>query len=251
MSPAGERVDVRAGQVGAVVDARGAQLDGQRHPRAGAELVAVHPQAQARRAAGLEDGAGLVAVERVRAARLAEHVDPSRVRGAGGEHRAGDQREVLVARRAGRNDVRPEERRLGRHLRGQAERALLVRDGQPVPALDLDGRGALGAQLGDPGAEQRAQRGVVRGPGGGDGRGDPAPVVALAAHPGGELGRPVAGEDQVGVRVDEARDHGAAAEVDPPVRGRGQRGRADPRDRLRPRRRPPRRGACRARGRAW
>ena len=84
---AGQRVDVVVAEVGAVVGARGTELDGEPHARAGRELVGVHPQAQPGVPAGLQDGAGLVGVERVRGRRLAEHVDPPGVRGAGGEHR--------------------------------------------------------------------------------------------------------------------------------------------------------------------
>ena len=61
--------------------------------RARAELVAVHAQAEARGAAGLEHRARLVGVE---GAALAEDVDPARVRRAGGEHLAADELDVVV-----------------------------------------------------------------------------------------------------------------------------------------------------------
>jgi hypothetical protein len=108
-------------------------------------------------------------------------------------------------------------RPLGRLFGRQAQRALLVGDGEPVPALDLDGGRALRAHLGDPRGQQRAQVVVGRGARGGHGGRDPAAVVALARHPRGELGRAVAREHQVGVGVDEAGDHRAALDVDAAV----------------------------------
>ena len=77
----------------------GAQLDGQPDARAGRELVAVHPGQKAGGDPGAQHLAGLVAVERVRARRLAEDVDPPGERCARGEHRPGDEVDVLAARR--------------------------------------------------------------------------------------------------------------------------------------------------------
>jgi hypothetical protein len=138
------------------------------------------------------------------------------VRRAGGEHRAGDQGDVLVgpARVLGRDDVGAEERRLRGDLGGQPQAARLVLDRQPVPALDLHGGRALPPHLGEQADQPVPQLGVGRPPGGGDGGADPAAVVAGTRHPGLELGRPVAGEDQVGMAVDEAGDHRPAADVD-------------------------------------
>ena len=162
VSPPGERVDVGVGQVGAVVDARGAQLDGQRarpgRGRAGCRAPAgpgpaARPASSTARASSPSNACGL--------RRLAEHVDPAGVRRAGGEHRAGDQGEVVVAgRRPAGTTCAPRNVVSAVTSRGQAQRALLVRDGQPVAALDLDGRRALGAHLGDPGG--RAARAARR-----------------------------------------------------------------------------------------
>ena len=58
-----------------MVDAARPELAGELHAGAVAELVAVHAQGEPRGAAGLEDGARLVAVEGVRRVRLAEDVD--------------------------------------------------------------------------------------------------------------------------------------------------------------------------------
>ena len=61
-----------------------------------------------------------------------------------------------VAVNARGHDVRAEVGGLVGDLAGQPQRARLVDHGQPVAALDLDRRRALGAHLGDPLAQQRA-----------------------------------------------------------------------------------------------
>ena len=71
---------------------------------------------------------------------------------------------------------------------------------------------------------------VAGAPGGAGGHGDPAGAVALPGHPGLELGGPVPGEDEVGVRIDPARQQGAAAGVDGLVGGRRVRRRPEPGD---------------------
>ena len=163
-----------------------------------------------------------------------------------------DQVEVgrAVAARLRRYDVGAEEGRLVGDLAGQPQRALLVVDVEPVAALDLDGRRAERAHLGDAGARSRAELVVARRPGRRDGDPDAAAVVGDARHPGAELGRPVARVDEVAVAVDEAGHHGAAAEVDAAVGRGGVDGPPDPddpvvgHDRRRPRR-------CRAARRRW
>ena len=79
-----------------VVGGGGAELDRDLDARAVAELVGVHARRQALGDPGLEDRAGLLAVER---AVLAEDVDPARVRRAGVEHLALDEVDVGVGRR--------------------------------------------------------------------------------------------------------------------------------------------------------
>ena len=211
-----------------MVDGDQAQLGGQPDAGAGAELVGVQPPSQAPGRPGGEDGAGLVLVER---AALAEHVDPPGVRRGRLEHRAGDQGDVLVRVAALGDDVRAEERRLVGELPGDRQAARLVEDREPVAALDLDGRGALAAHLGHQRGDAAGELLVGGGAGGGDGGADAAGGVRRAGHPGGELRRPVAGEDQVGVGVHEPGDHGAAAGVDVGVGVRGLGRRADPGDR--------------------
>ena len=89
--------------------------------------------------------------------------------------------------RVRRHDVRAEEGRLVGDLAGQAQRALLVVDGEPVAALDLDRRRAEGPHLGDPAAQQAAQLVVGGRPGGRHRDPDAAAVVGGAGHPRGEL----------------------------------------------------------------
>ena len=202
--------------------------------------------------AGREHAAGLVLGEGVRRGRLAEDVDPAGVRRAGREHRPADEVEVggAVVARLGRHDVGPEEGRLVGDLAGQPQRAHLVVDGQPVAALDLDGRRAERAHLGDARPQQGPQLVVARRAGGRHRDADAAAVVGDARHPGGELGRAVAGVDEVAVAVDEAGDDRAPIDVDDPVgRGCGV-GRPDPGDQPVVRRRPRRRGAMPSRSAA-
>jgi hypothetical protein len=125
--------------------------------------------------------------------------------------------------------ARAEERHLIGELPGDAQCPRLLLHGQAVPGLDLDCRGALGAHLGDAPADQVPQRRVPGFSGGADRRGDSAAVVPHSAHPRGEFCRTVPGEHQVRMGINEAGEHGAAAEVDSLVRVRGAGGRAHPR----------------------
>ena len=114
------------------------------------------PQAETRLASRGQHPPRLLLGERVRAVRLAEHVDPAGVRRAGAQHRPGHQVDVLVAA-AGvllGHDVRPEERRLVGLLPGDPQRAGLVRDREPVAALDLDRGRALRPHLADAAASR-------------------------------------------------------------------------------------------------
>ena len=117
-------------EIGAVVDGRAAELDGQLHARARPNWLACRrrPSPAARPAS--QHGAALVGVER---AALAEGVDPAGVRRAGGEHRAADERRRSRrhGRRTRRHDVGAEERRLRRELGGDAQAACLVVDVSP------------------------------------------------------------------------------------------------------------------------
>ena len=203
-----------------MVDRGEAELAGQAYAGTGTELVGVQPTGEPLRVAGGQDGPGLVGVERTG---LAEDVDPLRVRRSRLEHRTGD--EVDVAGRVvgvlRRHDVGAEEGGLVGVLLRDRQAARLVEGAESVAALDLDGRGALPAHLRDEAGHVGGELLVGGGTGRRDRRTDPAGGVALPRHPGGELGRAVAGEDEVGVGVDEAGDDRAAAEVAGRVRGRG------------------------------
>src|SRR5207342_2853694 len=78
-------------EIGAVIDTRGAELDRELNPRSRAELIAVHPQAEACRRSAGKDCPSLVSVESMLRMRLAEDVDPARIRGRCGQHRPGHQ----------------------------------------------------------------------------------------------------------------------------------------------------------------
>ena len=108
--------------------------------------------------------------------------------------------------------------------------AELLVERQPVARLALDSgraRGQGGAQTRlDEGFERR----VLGGAGGGDGAQDAAPGVRSTPEPGGCLVRSVAGEDGVGVAVDEARGDERRSEVDAIVIVRGLRCGSDPGD---------------------
>ena len=221
----GQRVDVGVGEVGAVVDAGRAELDGEPHARARAELVGVQPRPPARARARPSGSPG---PGRRRRPPVAEHVDPPRVRRAGVEHRAGHQVDVASGSSAysGGTTCAPRNVVSSVTSAGDRQAAGLVGDGEPVAALDLDRRGALALHLGDEPAEVRGELLVGRRAGRGDRGADAAGGVGLAGHPGRELGRPVAGEHQVRVAVDEARGS---------RRGRRRRRRARRQPRLPPR----------------
>ena len=153
--------------------------------------------------------AGLVGVER---APVAEHVDPASVRRAGLEHGADDEGDVGVGvvRELGGHDVGAEVGGLVGDLAREAERALLVRRREPVAGLGLEGRDAAATQLAGEARESAPELVVGGGTGAVHRAADAAGRVRLARHAGRELVGAVAGEDQVGVAVDEPGQDGAA-----------------------------------------
>jgi len=210
----------------------------------------VHPEPEAGIAPGLEHGTRFVAVEGVRARRLAEDVDPAGLGGAGREHLAGDQLDVGGALRAGAPRG-PRGTWSRRCIPGPAATAALVDHGEAVATLDLGGGGPLAPQFRHAAGQERTEHLVARRARGVDRRGDAAAVVGHARHAASELGRPVTGKDQVGVGVDESRHDRPPADVDPLV---GRRHRQRPprptRSRCRPRQQRHLggyRGACRRR----
>ena len=185
----------------------------------------MQPAAQPPFGAGLEDSPRLVCVER---AALAEDVDPLRVRGGGVEHRARHQVDVRRRVGVGGHHVGAQEGGVLGELTGDGQAARLVLRGEAVAALDLQARRTLPLHLLHQLRDVAGQLLVGGGTGGGDGGADAAGGVGLASHPGLELGRPVAAEDEVGVAVDEAGNDRAAGHVDHRVRGGRLGGAADP-----------------------
>ena len=163
---------------------------------------------------------------------VAEDVDPPRVRRAGVEHLADDEGDVAVrvVGELSRHDVGAEVGGLLGDLAGQAQGPRLVDGRQAVAGLRLERGDATAVQLAGQAREPASQIVIGRGAGALDGAADAARGVRLAGHARGELVSPVAGEHQVGVAVDEARQHGAAVEVDDVVGGAAVGVGAHPRD---------------------
>jgi hypothetical protein len=215
----GKRRDVVIGEVRAVVHARGTELGGDLRAGPVVELVAVQTREQARPNPCRENCAGLLGGE---GPGIAEDVDPACERSARGEHVAADQVDVggAVVRVLGGDDVCAQVGGLRGELAGDVENPLFCGDLEAVAALDLDGGGALGDRLGEAGGAGRAQL-LARGRAGRCYRGhDSAAGVGLAGHARGELGRAIAGEHEVRVRVHESGDDGASGSVDALVGGR-------------------------------
>ena len=199
----------RRRQVGAVIDAGRAELDRQLYPRSGAELVAVHAQAEAGRCGRLRARSG-PRRRRRRAANAARRRRRSSARtGARPAASARSTRSTYPARSpaysagttwAPRNVVSVV------NSAGDPQCPDLVGNGQAVAALDLHGRRALSPHLGDARRQQPRQLVVAGGAGRGDGAADATAVVRLAGHPGRELRAPVAGEDQVAVASRRSRE---------------------------------------------
>ena len=203
-------------EVGAVVDRGRPQLDREAHPLPRPELVAVQAQPEPGGPARLQHRPALVGVE---GPDLAEGVDPAGVRRAGREHLAADQGHVgvRVGLELGRDDVGAEEGDVVGDPRGHLAGLRFVGDVEAVARLDLDVGDPGADPLGAPRPREPLELGRVGPPRRLRGDPDAARLVCLARHPGGELRRAVAGEDEVGVAVDEAWHHAAPAGVDPGV----------------------------------
>jgi len=203
-----------------VIDARGAELDREPNPRSGSELIAVHPQAETCRRSGDKDCPSLLSVEGMLRMRLAEDVDPARVRARRSQHRPGHQIYVrgpfcCVLRG---HDMGTQQGGLGRELTSYLEGSHLIRNSQPIAALDLDRRRAELAQLGDPCREQPGQLIVAGCPCRCNRDADTTSVVGLAGHPRRELRSAVSRKNQMAVRIDETWDDRPSSNVDRSVR---------------------------------
>ena len=212
-----------------MVDGRGAQFHPQPDAWPGGELVRVDANAQPGPPAGVEDRPGLFGVE---GPDLAERVDPARVGGARRDHLLDDEVHVVVdpSRELRRRHVGGEQR----GLRGVGVREphgpLLVAHGLPVARLHLERRRALASVFGGEPGEMGVQFVVGRRPRRRDRGPDPARLVGPAGHAGRELLGPVAGEDEVTVRLDEPGQDGAPGGVPDLVARLGARARPDPDD---------------------
>ncbi len=218
-------------EVGAVVDRGQAELGGEQDARARAELAGVQPCPRRPYAAPAASTARAWSTSK---APSSQNASTQRAYGAAASS-IGPVTSVDVAGRVvgvlGRHDVRAQERGLVGELPGHRQAARLVVDGEAVAGLDLDGGGALAASspatsratwaVSCSSVAARVAATVVRMP--------PA-AYGLPGHPGRELLRAVAGEDQVAVAVHEAGQHRPAARVDHLVGGGRLGGRADPGD---------------------
>ncbi len=199
-------------------------------PAARAKFVGVDPRLEARLSASLEDRGRL---RRGEEARVAEHVAP-----LGELRRARDDLRdqvlhvvVLPAAILGRHLVRAHER--GRELdrlpegerRNHPQHPQFRIRVEPVPRLGLARRRARRQHAGQAARGRRHQLVLGRGPRGPN-RGEDAAAlgrdlrVRRAGQPPAQLVAPIAGEDDVGVAVDEAGNERAAATVDDARRGR-------------------------------
>ena len=208
-----------------MVHTRGRELHGQRHTRPLAELVAVDPQAETCVAGRRQDATGLVFGE---SAALAEDVCPADVREDGVEHGTADQVRVLLRVRTGGDQVRAEVRDLVDLGRGDPGAAGFVVHVQPVARLALQVGGPLGDCLFDPVPHEAAEFVVADAARSSRGHGDAARAVALPGHAGLELGGAVPREDKMGMRIDPARQDGAAFGVDFFIGGRSVLAGPDP-----------------------
>src|SRR5581483_3024354 len=95
-------------------------------------------------------------------------------------------------------------------------------DLQAVTGLDLQMRGTAAERLGSPAPRELAELRAAGAAGGLRGRANPAGLVGSARHPGRELVPPIAGEDEVGVAVDEAGNDAATGRIEAVV-GRNAR----------------------------
>ena len=152
-------------EVGAVVDARRPQLDGEPHPRPRPELVAVDPQTQPGRPAREQDGAGLVLREGIRAERVRRRRRPS-VRKREPRASIGPVTSSTYSARRERysGGTTWPPRKVTSSVTSRARRSsrVSVADVQAVARLHLDDARALRVHLGDPVREQPAQLVVGR-----------------------------------------------------------------------------------------
>ncbi len=209
-----------------MIGAERAKLGRQLGPASGRALVGVQTDWEPCPAGGGEDGPHLVRAESERLAESVHHVDEPRL-GGSRDHGFGHQSDIAgpVVGIFRRQRVRAQERAhhldraFAAELAGDAEHPELGFEVQAIAGLDLDGGDAFGDQAVEPlqrRTEKRRLAGCARGAHGGKdaatGRGDV--FVAGPRHALLELIRAIAGEDQMGVAVDQARRHQPALQLD-------------------------------------
>ena len=213
MAPPASASTSAARQMGAVIRGCRTEFAGEGNPSARSQLVGVNTQPHAVPAPRLQDRPRLVCVE---GALLAEDVAPAGRPGRGRDHGLRQQAQVATAVRGELGGHEVGARKVASGVRERAMRrwAASSLGGEPVAGLDLHGGGAQGeGLLREPAgpADELGRRGL---PGGGHRVEDPSRAIGAACHAHGELVRPVAGEDQVGVGVDEPGHEAAASQVD-------------------------------------
>jgi hypothetical protein len=213
--------DVVAGCVNEVVRRHGPELGGQRRPSGVGQLLGVDLQPEPQGAPGLEHAPRLIDRE---GALVAEHVDEVGLTGHRGQdlvNHVGDI--VVVAARV----------LLGRQVRGQeridavdrvrgpgrGQQLAFVAEREPVPGLDLGRRGAVPEHRVEPLARQGGELVFARRTGGAHRRHDPSAggldlKVRVAGQAAAVLAGALAGEDGVGVGVDQTRHDGGSLGVD-------------------------------------
>ena len=235
VSERGDGGDARLIELLEVVDRCGAEPDPELGGPGSRQLLGVQAQAEAR---GDRRSADALGGREVEEAGIGEDVDEfgEALRGDGRDHLVRDALRVLRGGRSLGDRVRAEERRHDAHRQpigdapNDAEVAKLLLQRQSVSGLAFDRRRSGGQ--GGPQARlaQRLERRVVGRARCGHGPQDAASGVGSSLEACGGLVGAVAGEDGMGVAVDESRRHERGAEVHALV-GVGRLARiADPRD---------------------
>ena len=151
----------------------GVELDCQLHAAAMLQLIRVQSRREARGHAGEKDRARLIDIE---SASIAEDVNPLRVRGAGLEHAAGDERDVVVgpSLELGGHHVRAEVGGVSGDVASDSQRTGFVDGGEAVAGLRLECRDTAAPQFGREPVQILGKLLIGRVAGSGDGASDTA-----------------------------------------------------------------------------
>ncbi len=209
----GQRPGVVLGGVDEVVGAGAAQLGGQEGAAGVGQLFGVQAGDETVGLAGLE---GLAGLGHRQGAQVAEGVAALGQRGAGRQHLFHQQVEVARLREeVGAEECRVDpQRRPLRHRGDHLEQPHLGPGVEAVARLGLQRRGPRRQGRPRPRLGLFDQRLGAGRPGGGHRGHDPAGLVAVTPQAGLVLGGPVAGKGQMGMGVDEPRQHAPSAGVE-------------------------------------